>query len=38
MGPKAYSQEIDKLRRAGMRPTSQRLALAKILFERAIGT
>ena len=33
MGSKAYSQAIEKLRRAGMRPTSQRLALAKVLFE-----
>ena len=33
MGQRAYSQVIEKLRRAGMRPTSQRLGLAKILFE-----
>ena len=33
MEPRAYSQVIEKLRRAGMRPTSQRIALAKILFE-----
>ena len=33
MGQRAYSQVIEKLRRAGMRPTSQRLSLAKILFE-----
>ena len=33
MGKRAYSQVIEKLRRAGMRPTSQRLGLAKILFE-----
>ena len=33
MEQRAYSQVIEILRRAGMRPTSQRLALAKILFE-----
>ena len=33
MGQRAYSQVIKILRQAGMRPTSQRLALAKILFE-----
>ena len=33
MGQRAYSQVIETLRQAGMRPTSQRLALAKILFE-----
>ena len=33
MEQRAYSQVIETLRRVGMRPTSQRLALAKILFE-----
>jgi len=33
MEQRAYSQVIETLRQAGMRPTSQRLALAKILFE-----
>ena len=28
-----YSQVIDRLRAAGLRPTRQRLALAKLLFE-----
>ena len=28
-----YSQVIDRLRSAGLRPTRQRLALAKLLFE-----
>ena len=28
-----YSQVIDRLRTAGLRPTRQRLALAKLLFE-----
>ena len=33
MGQRAFSHIIEKLRRAGMRPTSQRMALAKILFD-----
>lgn len=30
-----YSQVLDQLRNAGLRPTRQRLALAKLLFENA---
>ena len=33
MRQRVYSQVIERLRRAGVRPTSRRLALAKILFE-----
>lgn len=29
-----YSQALDRLRAVGLRPTRQRLALAKLLFER----
>ena len=28
-----YSQALDRLRNAGLRPTRQRLALAKLLFD-----
>ena len=31
--PRPYAQILDRLRAAGLRPTRQRLALAKLLFE-----
>ena len=31
---RTYTQALEKLRGAGLRPTRQRLALAKLLFER----
>jgi Fur family iron response transcriptional regulator len=31
--PRPYSQTIERLRAAGLRPTRQRLALARLLFE-----
>ncbi len=33
MKERPYSQVLDRLRTAGLRPTRQRLALAKLLFE-----
>lgn len=33
MDPRPYSHVIEKLRAAGLRPTRQRIALAKLLFE-----
>jgi len=31
--PRPFSQALDRLRNAGLRPTRQRLALAKLLFD-----
>jgi len=33
MDPRPYSQVIERLREAGLRPTRQRIALAKLLFD-----
>lgn len=33
MDARPYSQVIDRLRKAGLRPTRQRIALAKLLFD-----
>jgi Fur family iron response transcriptional regulator len=33
MSARPYSQALDRLRAAGLRPTRQRLALAKLLFD-----
>ncbi len=33
MDPRPYSQVIERLRHAGLRPTRQRIALAKLLFD-----
>lgn len=35
MGPRPYSDVIARLRGAGLRPTRQRLALARLLFDGA---
>jgi Fur family transcriptional regulator, iron response regulator len=32
--PRTYAQALERLRRVGLRPTRQRLALAKLLFEQ----
>ena len=32
--PRPYSETIERLKNAGLRPTRQRLALAKLLFDR----
>ena len=32
--PRTYAQALERLRRIGLRPTRQRLALAKLLFEQ----
>jgi Fur family iron response transcriptional regulator len=32
--PRPYAQALERLRRVGLRPTRQRLALAKLLFEQ----
>ena len=32
--PRSYGQALERLRRVGLRPTRQRLALAKLLFEQ----
>lgn len=34
IAPRPYSNALDRLRRVGLRPTRQRLALARLLFDK----